>query len=71
MLNIMLEFLDTFVIKSTYIYFGYQDKVYMINKHMIVDVFGICAKRYVGGPKGQVGKIIKLHALQSCRIDKK
>jgi hypothetical protein len=68
MLNIMLEFLDTFVIKGTYICFGYQDKVYIINKHMIVDVFGVYAKRYVEGPKGQVSKIIKLHALQSCRI---
>lgn len=30
--HIMLEFLNTFVIKGTYIYFGYQDKVYVINK---------------------------------------
>ncbi len=30
--NIMLEFLNTFAIKGTYIYFGYQDKVYVINK---------------------------------------
>jgi len=35
---------------------------------MIIDVFGVYAKRYVEGPKGQVSKIIKLHALQSCRI---
>jgi hypothetical protein len=31
-LHIMLEFLNTFVIKGTNIYFGYQDKVYVINK---------------------------------------
>jgi hypothetical protein len=30
--NIMLEFLNIFVIKGTYIYFGYQDKVYVISK---------------------------------------
>jgi hypothetical protein len=42
--------------------------MYMINKHMIVDVFGVCAKRYVQGLKGQVSKIIKLQALQNCKI---
>jgi len=36
--NIMLEFLNTFIIKGTYIYFGYHDKMYVINKHLIVDV---------------------------------
>jgi len=36
--NIMLEFLNTFVIKSTNIYFGYQDKVYVISKQLIVSV---------------------------------
>ncbi len=30
--NIALEFLNTFVIKGIDIYFGYQDKVYVINK---------------------------------------
>jgi hypothetical protein len=34
----MLEFLNTFVIKSTNIYFGYQDKVYVISKQLIVSV---------------------------------
>ncbi len=29
MLDIMLKFLNTFVIKGTYIQFGYQDKVYI------------------------------------------
>jgi hypothetical protein len=38
MLDIMLEFFNIFVLKGTYFYFGYQDKVYMINKHLIVDV---------------------------------
>jgi hypothetical protein len=61
--NTMLEFLNTFVIKGIDIYFGYQDKVYVINKHMIVDVFGVCAKGYVENSKGQVGKTITLQAL--------
>jgi hypothetical protein len=30
--NIMLEFFNTFVIKGTNIYFGYQDNVYVISK---------------------------------------
>jgi hypothetical protein len=60
MLNIMLEFLNTFVIKGIDIYFGYQDKVYVINKQLIIDVFGVCAKRYVEDPKRQVNKAITL-----------
>jgi hypothetical protein len=63
-LDIMLEFLHTFVIKSTNIYFGYKDKVYVINKQPIVNVFGV----YVKDPKGQVGKTVALQALQSCKI---
>jgi hypothetical protein len=38
------------------IYFGYKDKVYVINKQLIVNVFGVCAKRYVEELKGQVSK---------------
>jgi hypothetical protein len=52
MLNALLEFLKTFVIKGTYIYFGHKDKVYAINKEPIVDVFGVCAKGYVKDSKG-------------------
>jgi hypothetical protein len=54
--DVMLEFMNTFLIIGTYIYFGYNDKVYVINKQLIVDVFGMCAKRYVEEPKGQVSK---------------
>ncbi len=68
MLDIMLEFFNTLVIKGAYIYFGYHDKVYAINKQLIVNVFGVCAERYVEDPKGQVSKIIALQALSSCRI---
>jgi hypothetical protein len=32
MLNVMLEFLNTFLIKGTGIYFEHKDKVYVINK---------------------------------------
>jgi hypothetical protein len=41
--NVMLEFLNTFLVKGAYIYFGHKDKVYVINKQLIVDVFGVCA----------------------------
>jgi hypothetical protein len=47
MLDVMLEFLNMFVIKGTIIYFGHKDKVYVINKQLIVDVFGVCAEGYV------------------------
>jgi hypothetical protein len=30
--NVMLEFLNTFLIKGANIYFGHKDKVYIINK---------------------------------------
>jgi hypothetical protein len=52
MLDVMLEFLNTFLIKGTNIYFGHKDKVYVISKQLIVDVFGVCAKGYVKDPKG-------------------
>jgi hypothetical protein len=40
MLNVMLELLNTFFIKGTYIYFGHKDKVYVINKQLIINFFG-------------------------------
>jgi len=43
MLDVMLEFLNTFLIKGADIYFGHKDKVYVINKQLIVNVFGVCA----------------------------
>ncbi len=41
MLDVMLKFLNTFLIKGTNIYFGHKDKVYVINKQLIIDVFGV------------------------------
>jgi hypothetical protein len=52
MLDVMLEFLKTFLIKGANIYFGHKDKVYLISKQLIVDVFGVCAKGYVEKSKG-------------------
>jgi hypothetical protein len=52
MLDVFLEFLNTFLIKGIDIYFGHKDKMYVINKQLIVDVFGVCAKRYVEESKG-------------------
>jgi hypothetical protein len=44
MFNVMLEFLNTFLIKGIDIYFEHKDKVYVINKQLIVDVFGVCRR---------------------------
>jgi hypothetical protein len=52
MLNVMLEFLNIFLIKGADIFFGHKDKVYVISKQLIIDVFGICAKGYVEDLKG-------------------
>jgi hypothetical protein len=41
--DVMLEFLNTFLIKGANIYFGHKDKVYVINKQLFVNVFGVCA----------------------------
>jgi hypothetical protein len=56
MLDVMLEFLNTFLIKGAYIYFRHKDKVYVISKKLIIDVFGVCMEGYVEEPKGQVNK---------------
>jgi hypothetical protein len=64
----MLEFLNTFLIKGTNIYFGHKDKVYVISKQLIIDVFGVCAKGYVEDLKGQVNRSLALQALQSYKL---
>jgi hypothetical protein len=58
--NLMLEFFNTFVIKGIDIYFGHKDKVYVIGKQLIVDVFGVCTKGYVKELKGQVNKSLAI-----------
>jgi hypothetical protein len=55
-------------IKGIDIYFGHKDKVHVINKQLIVDVFGICVEGYVKNPKGQVNKSLTLQTLHSCKI---
>ncbi len=55
-LDVMLEFLNRFLIKGANIYFGDKDKVYVINKQLVVDVFGVCVEGYVKESKGQVNK---------------
>ncbi len=37
MFDVMLEFMNTFLIKGIDIYFGHKDKVFIINKQLIVD----------------------------------
>ncbi len=66
--DVMLKFLNTFLIKGANIYFGHKDKVYVINKQLIVDVSGVCAERYVEKPKGQVSKLIIVQAVQCCKL---
>jgi len=63
MFDVMLEFLDTFEIKGTNICFGHKDKVYVINKQLIVNVFGMCAEGYVEEPKGHANKSLAIQAL--------
>jgi len=52
MFDVKLELLNTFLIKGAYIYFGHKDKVYLISKQLIVDVFKVCAKGYIEESKG-------------------
>jgi len=43
---VMLEFMNTFI------YFVHKDKVYVISKQLIVDVFGVCVEGYIEDLKG-------------------
>jgi hypothetical protein len=52
--NIMLEFLNTFNIKGTHIYFGYQDKVYVINKQLTINVLEYVQKGVYKTQKGML-----------------
>jgi len=63
MLDVMLEFLNTFLIKGANIYFGHKDKVHVINKQLTIDVFGVCVEGYVEEPKGQVNNSLVVQAL--------
>jgi len=68
MFNIMLKFLNTFLIKGTNIYFGHKGKMYAISKQLIIEVFKICAKGSIEDPKGKVSKSLAAQPLQSCRL---
>jgi hypothetical protein len=61
--NVMLEFFNTFLIKGIDIYFGHKDKVYVISKQLILNVFAISVEGYVEEPKGQINKSLTLQAL--------
>jgi hypothetical protein len=52
MLDVMLGFMNTFLIKGANIYFNHKDKVYLISKQLIIDVFGVCMEGYVEELKG-------------------
>ncbi len=68
MLDVILEFPNSFLIKGTNIYFGHKDKVYVINKEPIVDVFGVCGEGCVEESKGHVSMSLTIQTLQSCRF---
>ncbi len=42
--------------------------MYVINKQLIVHVFGVCVKWYVEESNEQVSKSLAIHALQNCRF---
>ncbi len=58
--DVMLEFLNTFLIKGVDIYFGHKHQVYIISKQLILYIFGMCAKGYVEESKGQVSKSLTI-----------
>jgi hypothetical protein len=58
--DVMLEFMNTFLIAGENIFFGHKDKVYVINKQLIIDVFGVCAEGNVEELKGQVSKSLAI-----------
>jgi hypothetical protein len=66
--DVMLELLNTFLIKGIDIYFGHKDKVYVINKQLIIDVSRECAKGYVKELNGQVSKSLVVQALHNYRL---
>jgi hypothetical protein len=39
------------LIKGADIYFEHKDKVHVIKKQLIVDIFGVCGEGYVEEPK--------------------
>jgi len=53
-----MELLNTVVIKKIEIYFRKDGAMYVINKQMTVDAFGVCQAGYVEDPKGQVNKLV-------------
>ncbi len=48
----LVEFLNTFVIKGSKIYFGRRGIMYVINKQIMVYAFKICQTRYIEHPNG-------------------
>jgi hypothetical protein len=66
MLDVMLELLNTFLTKGIDIYFGHKDKVYVINKQLIIDVFRVCAEGYVKELNGQVSIALVVQRVSIC-----
>ncbi len=63
--DVMLEFMNTFLIIGTYIYFGNKDKVYVINKQLIVYVFE-CVRKDM--QNNQKDKLVSRYQFRHYRI---
>ncbi len=57
-LDALVEFLNTFVIKKSMIYFGKKNIVYVSSKHLIANAFGVYKSGYVENPNGHVTKTL-------------
>jgi hypothetical protein len=56
--DIFVEFLNTFVIKGSKIYYGTKKIVYVINKQLIADALGVYYSGYIEDPNGPMTKML-------------
>lgn len=54
----LVEFLNSFVIKGSKIFFEKEGIMYVISKQTMVHAFGVCQIGYIEDPKGQVNKLV-------------
>lgn len=54
----LVEFLNIFVINGFEIYFGKRGIMYVINKQIMTNAFGVCQSGYIKDSKGQMNKMV-------------
>ncbi len=54
----LVEFLNTFVIKGSEIYFGRRKIMYVISEQLIANVFSVYQSGYVEDPEGYMTKTL-------------